>query len=648
MSELLPSNMNYRSDIDGLRAVAVISVIIFHINEKLLPGGFVGVDIFFVISGFLITRIICKDLDEKKFSISWFYLKRIRRILPVFYLVVFGACLCGAFLLTHQDIENFSTSVRYSLFFGANIYFAKDNGYFDIASEEKPLLHIWSLSIEEQFYFVWPFVLLAFSFLSRWPGAFRYEIERSGKQIRFWGTLILVLLAYCYTQFVLLNNSNTSKFYFTLQTRFGEILIGAIVAQLPVLQWRWLRHLFSYGGISAIFLAMFFYSRSTIFPGLSSLLPCVGAGLIIYSGCFEANSAAKSIHDRPMPNRVLGWGIIPLIGLLSYSLYLWHWPILSFMRYVLGSYELPLYWWTSSIVLTVGLSLLSYNFIEKKSKMIAPRFSRAVLFLFLVPAMGLLALTYGIEKMRSEEVSSELASYGSEVCHGTFEKKCRRGAEKGSAIFLMVGDSHAAHLNEFIDVVARHEGWTADIFTASSCSPVFDYDEKVLPEYAQKPCAELKSYVRNNYSKYDGMIVASFWANQLNMLHDDLDPLFFDKLSATIAEVAKSIPVYIVSDSPRIEVHPFRQRHLRKVKINISRKNEDEITREANKRIKELVKSISNVYWVDLSDFFEGLEDRSSLEGEPVYFDLHHLNMYGSKSLGNFFINRQKKFFIQK
>lgn len=158
----LSTSIRYRADIDGLRTVAVLSVLFFHIDHTWVPGGYTGVDIFFVISGFLITRIIATDIEKGRFSLRWFYVRRIRRILPVFYTVTLVTMLAGYVLLLPADLHAFLSSVRHAVLFAANIYFSKDQGYFDISADEKPMLHIWSLSIEEQYYFIWPLLLLLF------------------------------------------------------------------------------------------------------------------------------------------------------------------------------------------------------------------------------------------------------------------------------------------------------------------------------------------------------------------------------------------------------------------------------------------------------------------------------------------------------
>lgn len=208
-------NKNYRADIDGLRTVAVLSVLLFHVDFSWVPGGYTGVDIFFVISGYLITRIIGLEVERGAFSLRWFYVKRIRRILPAFYMVTVVTLLVGAIILLPEDLQSFLSSVRHAVLFAANIYFSKDKGYFDISAYEKPMLHVWSLSIEEQYYFVWPLLLLLFYSVGHL--VFRQE-KRLSQPVAIVLTLALVIAGFVYAQGALLANPGARELYFVLQT----------------------------------------------------------------------------------------------------------------------------------------------------------------------------------------------------------------------------------------------------------------------------------------------------------------------------------------------------------------------------------------------------------------------------------------------
>ncbi len=325
------------------------------------------------------------------------------------------------------------------------------------------------------------------------------------------------------------------------------------------------------------------------------------------------------------------------LGLLSYSMYLWHWPILAYMRYVYGSYALPWHWVASAVALTVALSSLSYRYVECHTKSLHMTFSKACLGFFLVPATILTACTYLSEGARPiTSLPAELTSYGTDVCHGNFSMRCIRGAPGKQPTVLVIGDSHAAALNEFMDVVGRHEGWAARILTASSCSPMFGYDEKVLPSWAQLPCSALKSYVANHYSEYDAIVIASFWAYQLGMTEIQADPNYVDRLTETLRIMSASVPVYVVMDTPKLSISPFREQWFQQLGLNVERPSL-KITEHANALVRGIVGALPNVHWIDLRPALASFY-RGSYRGTPTYFDEQHLNVYGARKLGDLFI----------
>lgn len=625
------STIKYRADIDGLRTIAVLSVLLFHIDYTWVPGGYTGVDIFFVISGFLITRIIARDIEKGAFSLRWFYVRRIRRILPVFYTVTVVTMLAGLILLLPADLHAFLSSVRHAVLFAANIYFSKDKGYFDIASDEKPMLHIWSLSIEEQYYFIWPLLLLLFYTIGH--VVFR-QSKRLGQPATLVCTFALIVVCFVYAQHALMKNPGDSRLYFILQTRFGELMIGSLTALLPLYRNRNALHGMGYLGGLLVALGFVVLNKDSLFPGFNALFPCLGAALLIYSGQ-ENNGRLTLLHTA------LSLPAMAFTGLLSYSIYLWHWPVLAYMRYVYGSYRLPWHWITLAVMLTFGLAFLSYRYVERNTKTAVFSFRKAFLGVFLLPALLILGTTYGLQKVRPVmKPDADLSNYGTDVCHGSFDKQCVRGDRDKAPTVLMTGDSHAAMLNSFIDVIGRHEGWSADVVTGSSCSPVFGLDETGLASWAHQPCNDLKQFVVKNYEHYDAVFLASLWAFQLGMRDARADDAYFDKLETTLREISRSVPVYVFSDIPRLTVHPFRQAQFVRLGLNVSRTLSDEHIR-ANAIVKQLVDQIPNVHWVDLSPALAGFDQLSTYAGKPAYFDEHHLSVYGATVLGELFIQAE-------
>lgn len=305
--------INYRPDIDGLRAVAVLSVFLFHLNFAWVPGGYTGVDIFFVISGFLITRIIGREIERDEFSLRAFYVRRIRRILPVFLIVILTAMAAGVVLLLPADLYALLASIRRALYFTANLYFSKSAGYFDIASDEKPLLHFWSLSIEEQYYFIWPLLLILFYWVGSQVFGQRKILHQPAAIVL---TACFIIVGFAYAQIDILRHPGDIRPYFILQTRFSELMIGAFTGLFPFDGRRplLLRSL-AFTGLVLVLLGFSFLSKDSLFPGVNALLPCVGAALLIYSGQTSEASQPVGLVHRFLRMRLMVW-----VGLLSYSI----------------------------------------------------------------------------------------------------------------------------------------------------------------------------------------------------------------------------------------------------------------------------------------------------------------------------------------
>lgn len=334
---------NYRPEIDGLRAIAVLGVVIFHAGLG-LPGGFVGVDIFFVISGYLITGIILRDLSEGRFKMVNFWSRRIRRILPATTVVIIATLAASGFIMMPKDFEETARSALASNIASANFFFWKYLDYFGERGETRPLLHMWSLAVEEQFYLGYPF-LLAFLW-KRWRGH----------------TLLLLVGVWLVSlagSVVGLDVARSATFYL-LPARAWELLTGALLA---IVQLRagacsyprsglW-RRAASWTGIALIAAACFGYSAETPFPGPAALPPCLGAALLIWSQSAGVDNVG----------RLLSWAPLRWIGQMSFSIYLWHWPILALLRYGFMA-ELPAIAIMLALCATLLCSWASWRFIE--------------------------------------------------------------------------------------------------------------------------------------------------------------------------------------------------------------------------------------------------------------------------------------------
>ena len=333
--------LKYRTDIDGLRAVAVGGVVLFHAFPTLLTGGFIGVDVFFVLSGFLITAIIRSDAEAGTFSIGGFYERRFRRILPALLAMVVVTSLAAIAILPPSELRNYGNSLGGVGLFVSNIVFWKDSGYFDTASADKPLLHTWSLAVEEQFYIVWPIVAAA--------------LVRMGRRRLLagfvWVTVALSLLAA-----IIAVRYAPSQAFYLLPYRAWELGMGALLATgaVPSLRTRWSREGSGWVGLALIVVPMLVYSEATPFPGLAALPPCLGALLILHAG--------QGAETRV--GRMLSWRPMLFVGLVSYSFYLWHWPLLVLPRIALNRPLTPVEA-TLAVAVALGLAALSLRYVEK-------------------------------------------------------------------------------------------------------------------------------------------------------------------------------------------------------------------------------------------------------------------------------------------
>ena len=338
--------MRYRPEIDGLRAIAVAAVILFHAGFALFGGGFVGVDVFFVISGFLITSIIVEELKTGRFSVLRFYERRARRILPALFTVM-AACVPFAYrLLSPDDLKDFAQSLAAICLFASNVLFWGESGYFDTQAELKPLLHTWSLAVEEQFYVLFPLLLLVAWRLGR----------------RFLLVLIGAIAALSFITSVEEVKNFPSAAFYLLPSRAWQLLVGAL-ASFVADRWpsvalrqpavRLASEAFGWGGMAMIVMALFLFDEQTPFPGLNAALPTVGTVLVLLGA-----------SDRTSVGRMLAWRPLVGLGLISYSAYLWHQPLFAFTKHALLA-DLPTDLAIVLCAVTIVLACLSWRYVEQ-------------------------------------------------------------------------------------------------------------------------------------------------------------------------------------------------------------------------------------------------------------------------------------------
>jgi peptidoglycan/LPS O-acetylase OafA/YrhL len=437
----------YRPDIDGMRAFAVIFVLVFHAFPGRLPGGFVGVDIFFVISGFLITQIILGDMDRGSFSPAAFYARRVRRIFPALILVLIASLAAGYQLMLVPDLTSLCKNAVASALFSANLMLLSETGYFDIDAHLKPLLHLWSLGIEEQFYLVWPWLLLAVP--RRWF-------------VRF----VVVVLVTSYALNILLIHDYPSATFYLPVTRAWELMAGALVARWQPAGTR--RGLLAAAGAIAIGVSLFWFNARTVFPGWAAALPVGGTMLLIWS--------KESLFNRT----ILANRAAVNIGLISYPLYLWHWPLLVFAQIWRAGVPLTDFQKLSILALALALSWLTYQFVEKPI-----RFGKRRAVAGLVAAMASIAcvITFpalGFMPPPPEPIRQLVtlppngAGWRIHECMlldadtQDFSKDC---AETRRPLVLVWGDSTAAALIPGFRALQTKQDFGLAQYTVSSCRP---------------------------------------------------------------------------------------------------------------------------------------------------------------------------------
>lgn len=338
--------MKYRKEIDGLRAIAVVPVVLFHAGASWFGGGFVGVDIFFVISGYLITTILLAEKEAGTFSIIRFYERRARRILPALFCVMLVSLPFAWFWMLPYQLKEFSQSLLAVSTFVSNILFWKQSGYFDASAELKPLLHTWSLAVEEQYYVLFPVLLMLMWRIGK--------LGRLGFKVLF---IAIAVVSLGFAQWVVAEDSAFA--FYLLPTRGWELLIGALIPVLwstkcsDVTSLR-LRQVMSMAGFFLLIYAIFRFNKHTPFPSVYALVPTIGAALILRFG-----------DEQTIVGRLLSHRWLVGIGLVSYSAYLWHQPILAFFKIETGNLELASWMLIPYLVLVVVLAYVSYRFVEK-------------------------------------------------------------------------------------------------------------------------------------------------------------------------------------------------------------------------------------------------------------------------------------------
>jgi len=595
---------NYRPDIQGLRAIAVIAVMLFHLNSAWLPGGFVGVDIFLVISGFLIASILIERKNRPNFTLTstlrYFYTSRLKRIAPAYFSMLILVTLCAAIFFLQHDFNIFKQGLKKAAYFTSNNYFAHFGDYFAPSSNEQPLLHTWSLAVEIQFYLIAPLIFIVLP----------------KKSLRFLLPLLGLALA-GYAEYCLRMLGDEQATYFSLLARLPAFLLGAWVAllmtQSDALPHK-IKSSFTWLALAGIIFALFFPKFTSYYPGLAGLVPIVGACLVIFC-------RANNIITHWLSNKFIVW-----IGALSYSLYLWHWPVLAFLRYYTGGEILN---WSNSflfLLVTVTLSIISFYFIETPLRQ---KTSKKQVIGYIVLATAVILTAISMKKVNAfytpNKLPVEYTRYADPktICHGKIIGQCLKGDLTSNKKILVLGDSHAAMLNHFFDYLGKELKFKAKIITASSCVTIPEFDYQRIPEWAQNACLNQIEEGKKVTEENQIIFLAASWNAHLK------SELFNTSLISFLNELEDSKKeVFIIFQEPLLNNNPLRVYRFSNMGLPITITiNKDYL--KTNARLVELAERYEHIHFLDFKSI-PLFKTPAFYEGKVTYFDEHHLNQVGA------------------
>lgn len=655
---------NYRPDVDGLRAVAILAVLAYHASHLLLPGGYVGVDVFFVISGYLITGILLRDLAAGQFSIATFYKRRVRRIFPALVTVLAFCWIAGWFALLPDEFKQLGKHIGSAAIFISNLVLYKEAGYFDVASDLKPLAHLWSLGVEEQFYIAWPLMMLAAWHWQR--GVMR---------------LLLALFAISIVGNLVLTHMNSAFAFFMPMTRFWELMAGGLLAyaerywphRLPARQA--VRNAMSALGLTLIVAACVGFTKFDAFPGWRAMVPVAGALLMIAAG------PQSGVNKHLLANRAMVW-----IGLISYPLYLWHWPLLSYAR-IVESGE-PAHWIKAvAVAISVLLAWLTYRFIERPLRFGAlGKRSRSLLWLVLalvaLALLGLLTeLRQGMPRTRQLDLPMAQDMEPLDTFRATLPK-CDAAlglgdlqwcylSREGAPTAALFGDSHADAFFPGLVLEDRQRNWM--LVGHSSCPPLKDVEstfrehpdscreknDRALEMLAASPnirtvvlSALGGFYMGESYSpQHTGKVDPANW--RLQSTHDDeagssAAEVYYEGMARTIRTLERvGKQVIVMRDVPGIDFWPVAcmkrpftlTTPTEKKSCAMDRAKLERLNAQYHGVLDALAKAYPHVLFYD---GFAPLCDAQQCyggKGDTLYYrDTHHLSIRGAKRVAKHFM----------
>jgi len=625
----LPRSIPYRRDIDALRAIAVTMVILFHLGSSWISGGYIGVDIFFVISGYLITSILNTERDLSWSALGSFYTRRFKRLAPAFVVVGATTALCATYLLLPEDLNHFIQSLRESIGFSANDFFEHETtGYFASNASQLPWLHTWSLSVEWQFYFAFPFVFWFLTYFEKSPSR------------RAW--LMSAVTAVALAVSVHMTDTSLSHAYFSALSRFFEFSIGAVAAigGRPAIRARLAQFVSLACVLGLIFLSTFFVKETT-FPGWNAFAVCALVTALLFVGRVSS---------------VLSVGWLAVVGKRSYSAYLWHWPLIAFLNYVQRTLTFSEV--AALIALMALLSELTYRFVERPGVKSTGGLPQTVAIWFLIPFL-VTSSAYFISRRNggfpgrlgreAAHAYSNLRRYSAlsgDTCHnylGADLNRCVLGDSHSAVQALLIGDSHAKSYSAFVDLLARNAQIKVIGLTASECLTL---QGASVPKYtAPKICQAsiTRDYALIASRQYKFVLMAERW---IGYPRDQLR-----KLGESIGVIVASgaVPVIlkpIAEDGENTKDCFYRHIKLRQARTEKCSIPVDTDFQIDNRRfVNSLIDQVSRKYPTLIVIDPQAVECESGvcqtiIDNTPIYSDSHHLNEFGANALAREYLAR--------
>ena len=628
-------NNSFRQDINGLRAIAVIAVVLFHFNASWMPGGFAGVDVFFVISGFLMTGIIFRGIEQENFSILKFYVARANRIIPALAVLCLVLLIFGWFYLTPLDYRALGKHAASSVAFLSNIIYWRESGYFDAASHEKWLLHTWSLSVEWQFYIIYPLILVSM---------------RKFMSIKTMKSLLLVGTVLGFIFCVIATYKWPNPSYYLLPTRAWEMMLGGIAYLYPITLQENRKKLFEWTGLGLIIGSYFLISSENPWPGYLAIFPVLGSFLLI-----QANRNNSIITNN---------FIFQKLGTWSYSIYLWHWPLVV----AIYIFSLSEYYTYLGVLLSIFLGFLSYQYIERIklknnfSNLLNYSKSKPIyIFIFTFILAGFVFTNDGFYIRFSNEHQFMLKKIESQKLRPDYDKKCfdyvavpactyfdGKSLTTNPPSHILLGDSHAHSLvNGIATALSHKENYTglkfygmagclfseniANIYPdQTKCNVLVNKTiDEILNKYPNIPIIYVNRLSGNILGDNNKKVKINAVENQVKLKHD---------LYQTLNKLSQGRIIYFVTPTPE-----FKKNVILEVSRNYLNGSGDRVKfpisvyYERNRLALDILNNIPKDYNVRILNVLPYFCDKNYCYGDknsiPLYRDHNHVSEYGNKIL---------------